>query len=1760
VEYRRLEISHASHSSMMDPILAAYGQRVRQVALHPPAIPYVSNLTGTWARPEDATDADYWVRHLRHTVRFSDCLSTLLANKDQVLLEVGPGRTLSGLARQHPDAPAATLQSLGRSGEEARDVEFMLRAAGHLWVHGCRLDATGFYDGQRRSRVALPTYPFERQRFWIEADTPTDAPREVARLQRAPQESGGVKRADLANWFYMPTWKRSLPPLAASRRPDVPRDWLVFLDECGLGADLIEQLRKSEATQTNREPVRLEIAEPGNIDSLTVRADERRQPGPGEVEIRVCATALNFADVLKAAGVFAEAPFGMECAGVIERTGPGVSEFRPGDEVVAIGPESFRTYVVRQARHVARKPAFLSTEEAVTLPAAFMTAWYALNDIGKLRRGEKVLIHAASGGVGLAAMQVARLAGAEIFATAGSKEKRAFLASLGIRHVFDSRSHGFAQEIMRRTRGGGVDVVLNSLTGEFIPKSLSILAAGGRFLELGKREIYSSSQLAALSLRPKVIYHPIDLTRVMCQDPETYGRLLHEIIEQANQRRFEALPRHDFAFSKAAEAFRLMLQTGHIGKVILTMGLTAPDVYTVRAGTRFKHLNKHDFVLQPGNAGHYMALLEALESAPSRIGRVAHCWSVSTDKGKGPSLEQTLERGFFSLTWLAKAMGSREWSHPLELAVLSTGLYEIAGEGPCQPAKAILHGPCRVIPREFFNVTCRSIDVPATSSGSWQRQRLVGQLLVELGADSPERFVAYRSTDRWIWDYDPAQLRPVGRSVSLRRGGVYLITGGLGGLGLGLAEHLAKSVKANLVLVGRSPLPPRDEWEQWLASHEEQDRTSEIIRKVRACEAVGASVLLACADVSDLKSMRTVVAQARKRFGAIHGVIHAAGTLDDVLIQLKTPESALGVLAPKVKGTLVLDEVLGEQPLDFFVLFSSISSLLGLQGQVDYTAANAFLDAFASSRTARHAEHTVSINWTAWQEVGMAARAFRAHGLAPKNGVPLHTHHPWLENCHVDGSGFVFFTAFSRARQWLLDEHALRGGAALIPGTGFLELVRAALVETADAPAVEISRVVFQVPFAVAQGETKELTLALRPADSGWDFSITSHGGGVTHVTGHVARAEAAAPRQIDITALAASCNIRRERLDGHLRQSFMDFGPRWANVRQIDFGRDEALLTLELPAAFVSELDVFQLHPALLDMATGGAQPLLPDFDASRDFYVPFSYGRLGLCKGLCQRLYSHIRLRNAKTPGLAVFDVTIADENGTVLIEVSDFIMKRVSNPSAVDSNVRATPHRDLGRTFLSASGEAAPHSSAATLAAEILRQGIAPVEGIEAFERVLACSVAPQVIISPVDPHYWNQQADAPAQSERARAVRSTPTAKGAPAPQSALRNGSPQGDHIELRLKELYTQLLGVQNVALQDDFFELGGQSLMALRLLSRIEAEFKKAIPLAQLFQEPTIERLAAAIRGTEQRHSERPGWGLVKIQSGGSKPPLFCLHSLGGQVMYYSQLARCLGPDQPVYAIQQLRPCTEVHKPNASVEAIAASYVKELLAVQPEEPFLLAGHSFGGIIAFEMARQLMSQGHRIALLTIIDSSPHARTSWNTRRIRNFVLNLILWLWYGILPRTPHQHYKAFMRLFRRVKRKIAKLLGRPPAKSLEEEVAEQFAVFQVPERVRAVCEGNFLAYLKYRPPSYAGQVLLFRARAQPIFGEHNPDMGWGSFITGGLTIRHIWGTHDTILTEPTVRALAKELKAALDQVERAVSTRAPSYVESPCLTKTPER
>lgn len=325
---------------------------------------------------------------------------------------------------------------------------------------------------------------------------------------------------------------------------------------------------------------RLDFTAQGSLDNLYLRAVPRPVAGPGQVVIKVKAAGLNFRDVMWAMGIlpedalengFAGPTLGMECSGEVIEAGPGVEDFKPGDAVVTFAPACFSSHVVADQACLARKPAQLSFAEAATIPTVFFTAYYALETLAHLRKGERILIHGAAGGVGLAAMQIAKWRGAEVFATAGSAEKQDFVRFLGADHVLSSRSLAFADEIMALTEGKGVDVVLNSLAGEAIHKNLMILKPFGRFLEIGKRDLYANSKIGLRPFRNNISYFAIDADQLMIERRELAAETFAAVFRLLEAGVLHPLVHRTFPVGRVADAFRLMQQSKHIGKIIVTM-------------------------------------------------------------------------------------------------------------------------------------------------------------------------------------------------------------------------------------------------------------------------------------------------------------------------------------------------------------------------------------------------------------------------------------------------------------------------------------------------------------------------------------------------------------------------------------------------------------------------------------------------------------------------------------------------------------------------------------------------------------------------------------------------------------------------------------------------------------------------------------------------------------------------------------------------------------------------------------------------------------------------------------------------------------------------------------------------------------------------------------------------------------------------------------------------------------------------------------
>lgn len=323
-----------------------------------------------------------------------------------------------------------------------------------------------------------------------------------------------------------------------------------------------------------------ENSESGLLEQVRYRADYPRDLNSHEVLIEVRVSGLNFKDVLNGMGKLSgesveggvgEGQLGFECSGFVRGIGSEVTRFIEGDEVIAVVRNGLGGMVISAEDCTAKKPAHLTFEEAAAIPVNFITAYYSMTHLGRVRKGDRVLIHSATGGVGLAAIQLGMLFGAEIIATAGTEEKREYLRSLGIEQVFNSRSLSFGEEILEATSGEGVDFVLNSLTGEGLRQSFRCLAPFGRFIEIGKTDIYENSQLGLKGLGENILFQVLDVDRLMKQRPKLGNAVFQEVIELFEEKKLSAPPIQVYPASNLPEALGYLTKGLHIGKVVIKM-------------------------------------------------------------------------------------------------------------------------------------------------------------------------------------------------------------------------------------------------------------------------------------------------------------------------------------------------------------------------------------------------------------------------------------------------------------------------------------------------------------------------------------------------------------------------------------------------------------------------------------------------------------------------------------------------------------------------------------------------------------------------------------------------------------------------------------------------------------------------------------------------------------------------------------------------------------------------------------------------------------------------------------------------------------------------------------------------------------------------------------------------------------------------------------------------------------------------------------
>jgi NAD(P)-dependent dehydrogenase (short-subunit alcohol dehydrogenase family)/acyl carrier protein len=401
----------------------------------------------------------------------------------------------------------------------------------------------------------------------------------------------------------------------------------------------------------------------------------------------------------------------------------------------------------------------------------------------------------------------------------------------------------------------------------------------------------------------------------------------------------------------------------------------------VRFGDQFSHRSDGSFELNPETLDDYLKLFRELEGRAPGCINIVHLGSVTKDDKESPRASNQ-NFGFYSLLHIAQAVGELNVSIPIKIGIISNRLHEVTGEERLDPEMATVLGPCGVIPKEFPNINCFNVDLPDNQAIENLRDEMVAAILSEFAEPDQGQVVAYRGRYRWERRYEQVKLPKTALSRTpserseirrLKRGGVYLITGGTGGIGLALAKYFAGVCQPTLVLTKKTPFPNKSTWRKLLTAVDTPAGVVKTIQALLEIEKMGAQVEVVVAESSDREQMQRALDWVLAKFGTINGVIHAAGIVRAGLIQAKTNETAESVLAPKVYGTMILFDLLKKTNLDFFILFSSITTVSTPYAECDYSAANAFLDAFTYFSNAQKMFHTLTINWPGWKEVGQLA-------------------------------------------------------------------------------------------------------------------------------------------------------------------------------------------------------------------------------------------------------------------------------------------------------------------------------------------------------------------------------------------------------------------------------------------------------------------------------------------------------------------------------------------------------------------------------------------------------------------------------------------------------------------------------------------------------------------------------------------------------------------------------------------------------------------
>lgn len=1443
------------HGAPAEPDLDSLSAFLKNITFHSPKISLIAGSTGHWMTDLEVCSPDYWIDPfidpLRRSAQVARGFTALLENPTAACVEVGPASPLD------QSTSTRVVSCLPPPESKDSDQATLYAGLGRLWLMGAEIDWSAFYRDRQPRRLPLPLYPFRKTRHWFTPVTGVKKSRTESKKEARPvvREEAPEKVGNMFEWFWLPVWKRSVPLLPGPHKEEAL--WLFFEDQQGVTPALVHR-----CLQEGGRVVRVRRANSfASLPDGSFRIDPRKREDFVELLKRVGDSVAHvvycwaldegrspwdyYSDLFLMAQALGPQKDPL-CLSIISS---GMQSLDPEEDVKAekatlMGPARVipLEYSHIRCRSIDLAPPLTDGSLIESLFAEL--AVFPQEPVVAYRDGRRFVqgyetcapeikpsrfiaggVYLITGGLGGVGMAVAQYL---------AKNYQAKLALLS-RSALPDRSEWDAWLLPGvRVNRDGERKNLAHQESEF--RAAQPIKGIGAYPGLEARLIAFCCALAyeflaqeGRNVKPEVF-------------PE--GKPFFQyLIDLLTQQGFASREGEDYSLTKAPPGSMLLLQElrgefpGFEGLYRLLAHCAfhygpffsgdLPGIEVLYPEGKYDFLEACEaatipYSQEPVYRRLLTQLVERLTGASQRPLRILEVgggngiltWEV-IDALKGRKAEYHFTDLGNSFVIKARERADRKGFDFMRFSVL-----DISRSGEEQGMEA---GSFDMI--LGMNVVHATTNMEETL---FYLERLLapeGVLgLIESVKPYPWVDMIWGLTKGW-WYFDDYPLRTVSPLLSIAQWETLLAGRCYNWVEtFPIEPRLREETDCALIVAHKNGNPEVEDSDRWQRESSESQKIRYRLEEIQALEEAGGEVLVCRGDVSKREQMQGVMTAITERFGGLNGVIHAALILNDGLMQLTDPLDAKAVMEPKIEGTQLLYALTEPLKPDFFALFSSLASVTGTYAQSAYCAAGAYQDAFAYAAKTKGSVPVVAIDWGLWRDTGAAMRTLMRKVILENS--PRWVKHPFYRYRKTSTGAVCYHGVLSFGDDWIVREHRLRD-EAVVPGTALLEMAVAAFRDYTGKASCEMREVYFLRPLKVPREKGIAFQTLLKKEAEGYRFTIRSR---EECATGFILALDEQA-REYDLEALKKLCPGEREvsTSDSGFKQvGPVLVGPHWNSVHlEIRHGKNQALAFVALDPQFKDELPSFSLHPALLDISANFAL-------GSGDFYLPFSYGDIKIYAPLPGACYVYARYLEDSTSGKESlsYQLSFFDEQGKLCVEIEDYTLRKV-----LPEDINLSETNELG-----------PLPIDSPLTHPDLKEGMSAEEGARAFELALAFS-SPQVLVTPQNLNEILQR------NQTGKVIRNKEETleEFLSAEQRIDKTKvSRTGEHSDLEgdLREIWSEVLGIEEIGPDDDFFDLKGDSILAIMVATRIRSRLHVEMTPDILFRASTIRSLAKKLRG----------------------------------------------------------------------------------------------------------------------------------------------------------------------------------------------------------------------------------------------------------------------------------------------------------------------